>query len=75
MENRFTGKIFLQYLQRYPFPEDVCVRCSVIVFSKPKLQKDLCFGEQEWFCEWSALSQEQLNMEVSQYGCSQMVGQ
>lgn len=51
------------------------VRCSVILFSKPKLQKDLCFGKQEWFCEWSALSQERLSMEASQYGCSQMVGQ
>lgn len=49
VENRFTGKILLQYLQHYPFPE-VVKMCSVILFSKHKLQKDLCFGEQEWVC-------------------------
>lgn len=42
---------------------------------KSKLQKGLCCCKCDWFCEWSALSQERLNKEGSQYGCSQMVGQ
>lgn len=41
----------------------------------PSYRKGLCCWKCDWFWEWSALSQEQLNKEVSQYGCSQMVGQ